>query len=199
MIAGPSEVTVVADKNNKPDWTAIDLLSQAEHDVFSQSILITTDKKFAFEVNKNIQRFLKLLPRSRIAGSSIKNFGATIICKNKNEIIDLVNKIAPEHLQIKIKNPEQIAKKIFCAGSIFLGEYSPEAIGDYIAGPNHVLPTSGSARFSSGLSVADFYKKTSLIKCSKRGVEKIGQFAINLARYEKLDAHAISIEKRLKN
>jgi histidinol dehydrogenase len=199
MIAGPSEITVVAGKENNSYWTAIDLLSQAEHDQLSQCILLTKNKAFAESVLSQIKKIIPKLPRKEIAAKSIKNYGAIIICKNDNEIIDLVNKIAPEHLEIKIKNCEKIEKKIINAGSIFLGDYSPEAIGDYIAGPNHVLPTSGTARFSSGLSVADFYKKTSLIKCSKLGIQKIGQAAIDLANYEGLQAHALSIKTRLNN
>ncbi|MAW01711.1 MAG: histidinol dehydrogenase [Candidatus Pelagibacter sp.] len=197
MVAGPSEITVVADQTCNPEWTAIDLLSQAEHDVLSQSILITKNKKFGDHVRQIINEYLKYLPRNKIASKSIKNYGAIIIAKNNKEIVRIVDRIAPEHLEIKVKNPETIEKKISNAGSIFLGKYSPEAIGDYIAGTNHVLPTSGSARFSSGLSVSDFYKKTSIIKCSKSGIEKIGQLAINLAEYEGLTAHALSIQKRL--
>lgn len=197
MIAGPSEITVVAGNENNPHWTAIDLLSQAEHDQLSQCILLTKSKSFANKVLEEIKKILPTLPRKKIAAQSIKNYGTVIICKNDQEIIDLVNKIAPEHLELKIKKCEIIEKKIINAGSIFLGDYSPEAIGDYIAGPNHVLPTSGTARFSSGLSVADFYKKTSIIKCSKLGIKKIGQAAINLANYEGLQAHALSIKTRL--
>ena len=199
MVAGPSEITVIADDNNRSDWTAIDLLSQAEHDVLSQSILLTTSEKFANKVSRELKRILTTLPRKKIASRSIKNFGCIIICKNKKELINLTNKIAPEHLEIKIKGSEILEKQIKNAGSIFLGEFSPEAIGDYLAGPNHVLPTSGSARFASGLSVNDFIKRTSLIKCTKRGIEKIGQMAINLANYEGLHAHALSISKRIKN
>ena len=197
MVAGPSEITVIADNSCNPEWTAIDLLSQAEHDVLSQSILITKDKNFGRKVKSKVNLLLKSLPRNKIASKSIKNYGAIIVVRNNKEIIDIVDRIAPEHLEIKVNNPEAIEKKISNAGSVFLGKYSPEAIGDYIAGPNHVLPTSGSARFSSGLSVADFYKKTSVIKCSKSGIEKIGQLAINLAEYEGLYAHALSVRKRL--
>ena len=199
MVAGPSEITVVANDTNRADWTAVDLLSQAEHDVLSQSILVTTSVKFADKVINALSEEIKKLPRKKIASMSLKKFGCIIICQNNNEIIDIVNQIAPEHLEIKIKKSEQLEKKITNAGSIFLGEYSPEAIGDYLAGPNHVLPTSGSARFASGLSVNDFLKRTSLIRCSKRGVEKIGQMAINLANYEGLQAHAMSVKKRLGN
>ncbi len=199
MVAGPSEITVIADDSNRADWTAIDLLSQSEHDVLSQSILLTTSEKFSKKVLIEIKRILKTLPRKKIASKSIKNFGCIIVCKNKKELVDLANLIAPEHLEIKIKSAEKLEKQIQNAGSIFLGEYSPEAIGDYLAGPNHVLPTSGSARFASGLSVNDFLKRTSLIKCTKRGIEKIGQMAINLANYEGLHAHAMSVRKRIKN
>jgi len=199
MVAGPSEITVIADHNNRADWTAVDLLSQAEHDVLSQSILLTTSKNFAHRVLLEVKKILKTLPRKKIASKSIKNFGSIIICKNKKELINLANIIAPEHLEIKIKGSEKLEKQIKNAGSIFLGEFSPEAIGDYLAGPNHVLPTSGSARFASGLSVNDFLKRTSIIKCTKRGIEKIGQIAINLANYEGLHAHALSVSKRIKN
>ena len=199
MVAGPSEITVIADDNNRADWTAADLLSQAEHDILSQSILLTKSEKFAKKVLIEIKKILKILPRKKIATQSIKNYGCIIVCKSNKELIDLANSIAPEHLEIKIKGAEKLEKKIKNAGSIFLGEYSPEAVGDYLAGPNHVLPTSGSARFASGLSVNDFLKRTSLIKCTKTGIEKIGQMAINLANYEGLHAHALSVKKRINN
>ena len=199
MVAGPSEITVIADDSNRADWTAIDLLSQAEHDILSQSILLTTSEKFAKKVSFEIKKILETLPRKKIASKSIKDFGCIVICKNKRELVEFANIIAPEHLEIKIKGAEKLEKQIKNAGSIFLGEFSPEAIGDYLAGPNHVLPTSGSARFASGLSVNDFLKRTSLIKCSKRGIEKIGQMAINLANYEGLHAHALSVNKRIKD
>ena len=197
MIAGPSEITVVAGPENNPSWTAVDLLSQAEHDELSQSILVTKSSTFAKKVQDEIKNIINSLPRKKIAQKSIDNFGGIIVCKNDSEIVDIVNQIAPEHLEIKVKNCEILEKKIINAGSIFLGNYSPEAIGDYIAGPNHVLPTSGTARFSSGLSVADFYKKTSIIKCSRSGIKKIGLAAANLANYEGLQAHALSIMKRI--
>ena len=197
MIAGPSEITVVAGPENNPSWTAIDLLSQAEHDELSQSILVTKSSTFAKKVELEIKNIINNLPRKQIAKKSINNFGGIIICKNDTEIVDIVNQIAPEHLEIKVKNCDILEKKIINAGSIFLGNYSPEAIGDYIAGPNHVLPTSGTARFSSGLSVADFYKKTSIIKCSRSGIKKIGIAAADLANYEGLQAHALSIMKRI--
>ena len=197
MIAGPSEITVIAGSENKPMWTALDLLSQAEHDELSQSILITKSSSFANKVNIEVKKIIQILPRAKIAKLSIKNYGTIIVCKSDKEMIDITNQIAPEHLEIKVKNYDTIEKNIINAGSIFLGNYSPEAIGDYIAGPNHVLPTSGTARFASGLSVADFYKKTSVIKCSKLGIKKIGPAAIQIANYEGLQAHALSIKTRI--
>jgi len=199
MIAGPSEITVIAGPENNPIWTALDLLSQAEHDELSQSILITKSSSFANKVNGEVKKLIQILPRAKIAKLSIKNYGTIIICKSDKEIVDITNQIAPEHLEIKVKNYVSIEKNIINAGSIFLGNYSPEAIGDYIAGPNHVLPTSGTARFASGLSVADFYKKTSVIKCSKLGIKKIGPAAMQLANYEGLQAHALSIKTRINN
>jgi len=199
MIAGPSEITVIAGPENNPKWTALDLLSQAEHDELSQSILITKSAVFANKVVLEIEKEIKNLLRAKIAKASMKKYGTVIVCKNDQEMIEIANKIAPEHLEIKVKNCDAIERKIINAGSIFLGDYSPEAIGDYIAGPNHVLPTSGTARFSSGLSVADFYKKTSVIKCSKSGIQKIGLAAVDLANYEGLQAHALSIMTRINN
>jgi len=199
MIAGPSEITVIAGPENNPKWTALDLLSQAEHDELSQSILITKSTVFANKVVLEIEKEIKNLLRAKIAKASMKKYGTVIVCKNDQEMIEIANKIAPEHLEIKVKNCDAIERKIINAGSIFLGDYSPEAIGDYIAGPNHVLPTSGTARFSSGLSVADFYKKTSVIKCSKSGIQKIGLAAVDLASYEGLQAHALSIMTRINN
>ena len=199
MIAGPSEITVIAGSENNPIWTALDLLSQAEHDELSQSILITKSSSFANKVNSEVKKLIQILPRAKIAKLSIKNYGTIIVCKSDKEIIGITNQIAPEHLEIKVKNCDSIEKNIINAGSIFLGNYSPEAIGDYVAGPNHVLPTSGTARFASGLSVADFYKKTSVIKCSKLGIKKIGPAAMQLANYEGLQAHALSIKTRINN
>ena len=197
MVAGPSEVSIVADKYSKPDWIASDLIAQAEHDIFAQSILITDSKDLINSVNASLKTQLIDLPKKNIASKSIRNYGLAIYASSQNKIAEIVNTIAPEHLEINFKKYNKIIKKIKNAGSIFVGKFSPEAMGDYIAGPNHVLPTSGSARFSSGLSVNDFYKKTSIIKCSKSGIEKIGQLAINLAEYEGLTAHALSIQKRL--
>ena len=198
MIAGPSEITVIADKWSKPDWIAADLIAQAEHDENSQSIVISDNIKTINQINYFLLEQLKVLPKKKIAYKSLKNFGLSILVKNKKLLVETVNLIAPEHLEIFIKNPKKILKDISNAGSIFVGQYSPEAIGDYLAGPNHVLPTSGTARFSSGLSVYDFLKRHSVIKMTKSGIERLGTSVINLAKYENLDGHANSIKIRLK-
>ena len=198
MIAGPSEVTIVADKRSKPDWIAADLIAQAEHDENSQSIVLADNIKTIKNINYFLLEQLKVLPKKNIAYKSLKNFGLSILIKNKKILADTINLIAPEHLEIFSKNPEKILKNISNAGSIFLGQYSPEAVGDYLAGPNHVLPTSGSARFSSGLSVYDFLKRYSVIKMTKSGIERLGTSVINLAEYENLEGHANSIKIRLK-
>ena len=198
MIAGPSEVSIIADKYSNPDWIASDLIAQAEHDVFAQSILITNDKNLINLVNSRLKLQLLNLPKKKIALKSIKNFGLAIYAKNDRRILEVVNTIAPEHLEINLKNSKTIINKIKNAGSIFIGRFSPEAMGDYIAGPNHVLPTSGSAKFSSGLSVNDFLKRHSLIKITKTGIERLGPSVINLAEHENLEGHANSIKIRLK-
>ena len=198
MVAGPSEVSIIADKFSNPNWIASDLIAQAEHDVFAQSILITNSKDLIKSVNSCLKSQLHNLPKKKIAYKSIKNFGLAIFTKNSKKISDIVNTIAPEHLEINFIKYKKIIKDIKNAGSIFLGKFSPEAIGDYIAGPNHVLPTSGSAKFSSGLSVNDFLKRHSLIKITKSGIERLGPSVINLARHENLEGHAYSIKIRLK-
>ena len=198
MVAGPSEVSIIADKYSNPNWIASDLIAQAEHDIFAQSILITNSKELIKLVNNCLKSQLSLLPKKKIANQSIKNFGLAIYAKSLSKISNVVNLIAPEHLEINLKNRKNIIKKIKNAGSIFIGKFSPEAIGDYIAGPNHVLPTSGSAKFSSGLSVSDFLKRYSLIKITKSGIERLGPSVINLAQHENLDGHANSIKIRLK-
>ena len=197
MIAGPSEILVVADKTNDPSHIAIDLLSQAEHDENAQAILITDSENFARKVLSYVQTELKTLSRKSIAEKSWKNFGCIIVMKNINDSHTLVNEIAPEHLEISVQKPSKLLKKIKNAGAIFLGKFSPEAIGDYIAGPNHVLPTDRTAKFSSGLNVLDFMKRTSFVECSKESINKIGPDAITLANEEGLGAHARSIYKRL--
>ena len=198
MVAGPSEVSIVADKYSKADWIASDLIAQAEHDVFAQSILISNNLDLIKKVNINIKKQLKNLPKKKIALKSLKNYGLSIYAKNKNKIFEVINTIAPEHLELYTKDYSKILKGVKNAGSIFLGKYSPEAMGDYLAGPNHVLPTSGSAKFSSGLSVSDFLKRHSLIKITKTGIERLGSSVINLAQHENLEGHANSIKIRLK-
>ncbi len=198
MFAGPSEVTIIADKNSNPRWIAADLIAQAEHDELSQSILVTDSKELIYKVKKFINFQTKFLPKRGIISKSLKNFGLAILAKNKFEIANIVNKVAPEHLEICTKKPEDYLKLINNAGSIFLGSFSPEAMGDYLAGPNHVLPTLGTARFSSGLSVIDFLKRQSVIKISKTGIERLGPSVINLAKYENLHGHANSVRMRIK-
>ncbi len=198
MVAGPSEVSIVADKYSNPDWIAADLIAQAEHDVFAQSILISNSKELIKSVNSSLRLQLKNLPKKNIATKSIKNYGLAIYANSLKKILETVDQIAPEHLEINFKNYDNIVNKIKNAGSIFLGKFSPEAMGDYIAGPNHVLPTSGSAKFSSGLSVNEFLKRHSLIKITKSGIERLGPSVINLAQHENLEGHANSIKIRLK-
>ena len=198
MMAGPSEVTIVADKYANPNWIAADLIAQAEHDTFAQSILITANQSLIKSVNRCLKEQLKKLPKKSIASKSLRNFGLAIFTNSKKNIIEIINTIAPEHLELNMKNNNEIVKKVKNAGSIFIGQFSPEAMGDYIAGPNHVLPTSGAAKFSSGLSVNDFLKRHSLIKISKRGIERLGPSVINLAQHENLEGHANSIKIRLK-
>ncbi|MCF6196984.1 MAG: histidinol dehydrogenase, partial [Emcibacter sp.] len=199
MIAGPSEILVLADGKNNPRWIAMDLLSQAEHDEVAQAILITDDADFAKETISAVEDHLKYLPRENIARTSWNNHGAAILVENLEQAIPLINKLAPEHLELAIDNPRDFVERIRNAGAIFLGRYTPEAIGDYMAGPNHVLPTARSARFSSGLSVLNFMKRNTLIECPRTGLEQIGPAAIALAQEEGLQAHARSIGIRLKN
>ena len=199
MIAGPSEILIIADKNNNPEHIAIDLLSQAEHDKLAQSILITDDENFANEVMDEIKILLKKLDRKEIASESWNNYGVVIISKSIQSSISLANEIAPEHLELAIDNSTKYLDKIKNAGAVFLGKYTPEAIGDYVAGPNHVLPTDRTAKFSSGLNVLDFFKRTSIVSCNSENLKKIGKDAIILANQEGLQAHALSIECRIKN
>ena len=199
MIAGPSEILIIADKNNNPEHIAIDLLSQAEHDKLAQSILITDNENFANEVIDEIKILLKKLDRKEIASESWNNYGVVIISKSIQSSIPLANEIAPEHLELAIDNSTKYLDKIKNAGAVFLGKYTPEAIGDYIAGPNHVLPTDRTAKFSSGLNVLDFFKRTSIVSCNSENLKKIGKDAIILANQEGLQAHALSIECRIKN
>ena len=197
MIAGPSEILVVADSANEPDWIAADLLSQAEHDSSAQSILITDDRDFADRVEAAVAGHLERLPRRDIAARSWQDFGAVILVPSLDAAPALVDRIAPEHLELAVADPDALAVRIRNAGSIFLGRFTPEAVGDYVGGPNHVLPTSRSARFSSGLSVLDFMKRSSLLGCSAASLRAVGPAAMTLAQCEGLDAHALSIALRL--
>lgn len=197
MIAGPSEVVIMADDDANPDWIAADLLAQAEHDTAAQSILITPSAALADAVAAAVERQLSTLPRAAIAGASWRDFGALIIVPSLDEAVPLVDRLAPEHLEIETEHPERLAGMVRNAGSIFLGAHTPEAIGDYVGGPNHVLPTARSARFSSGLGVPDFMKRTSLLKCSPEALRALGPAAITLGRAESLDAHARSVAIRL--
>ena len=197
MVAGPSEVSVVADKFSDPDLVAADLIAQAEHDIYAQSILISDNKNLINSVNLSLRKQLKKLPKKKIATQSLKNFGLAIL-SNKSKISEIINIISPEHLELYTKFNNKIIKGVKNAGSIFIGKYSPEALGDYMAGPNHVLPTSGTAKFSSGLSVNDFLKRHSLIKITKTGIERLSSSVINLAKHENLDGHAYSVKIRLK-
>ncbi len=196
-IAGPSEVLILCDETADPDHVAIDLLSQAEHDELAQAILITTSKDIATKVRKSIEKFLTKISRSKIASYSWNNFGAIILVENVNQAIELINEKAPEHLQLILKNTKRVIKEVKNAGAIFVGPYTPEAVGDYIAGPNHVLPTNGTAKFSSGLSVLDFYKRTTLVNFNKNNLNELGRHVITLAEAEGLDAHAKSISIRI--
>ena len=198
MIAGPSEITVVGDKYSNPNWIASDLIAQAEHDELSQSILISKNMNLIKKVKNLLFYQLKKLPRKLIATKSLKSNGILISVSSDQKLIKVINTIAPEHLELNIKNYKNVINKITNAGSIFLGKYSTEAVGDYLAGTNHVLPTSGAAKFSSGLSVYDFLKRISYINLSKKGIETLGPSVITLANYEGLAGHAKSVELRIR-
>ena len=197
MIAGPSEILVIADAGQNPDWIALDMLSQAEHDESAQSILITDDSDLAQAVSAAIERHLETLERRAIAGASWRDFGAIILVPDLDHAAALSNRIAPEHLELCVADPDTLAEKITHAGAIFLGAWTPEAIGDYVGGPNHVLPTARSARFSSGLSVMDFVKRTTLAKMTPEALRAIGPAAETLAISESLEAHGLSVRARL--
>ena len=198
MYAGPSEICVLADKNTDINQVITSLVSQAEHDTESQCILVTKDTKIIKKVNKGINKFLKSLPRKKIASNSLKKNGLIILVKNDSQILKVINEIAPEHLEINVKNYRKYDKKIFNAGSICNGKYTPMSVSDYTVGTNHVLPTSGSAKFSSGLNINEFIKKISVVTLSKLGVEKIGNPAITLSEYEQLFGHSQSIKSRMR-
>ena len=198
MVAGPSEVTIVCDRNSNPIWVASDLVAQAEHDPLAQCILISKDKKLIHDVKFEIFKQLKEIPRQSIAKKSIINNGILMYINSEKKIIDVVNKIAPEHLELNIKNYKTFVKKIKNAGSICLGKYAIMAMTDYNIGSNHVLPTNGSAKYSSGISVNEFYKRISYINLSKKGIESLGPSVITLANYEGLAGHAQSVKKRIR-
>jgi histidinol dehydrogenase len=197
-IAGPSEVLILADEGANPEWIAADLLAQAEHDTAAQSILFTNNEDLANKVEQAVEKQLKSLPRVEIAGASWRDFGAVVLLRDLNEAPALIDRLAPEHLEIMTLDPERFATRIHNAGAIFIGGETPEAIGDYVGGSNHVLPTARAARYASGLSVLDFMKRTSILKCGPAQMEKLGPAAIALARAEGLDAHARSVELRMK-
>ena len=196
LIAGPSEILVVADAANDPAWIAADLLSQAEHDTAAQAILIADDGRFADAVVEAAETHLATLPRAEIARASWRDRGAVIVVSSLEETPALIDRIAPEHLELAVENPDGLAERVRHAGAIFLGRHTPEAIGDYVAGPNHVLPTAGSARFASGLGVLDFMKRTSIVGCDEASFSAIAPAAVTLARAEGLDAHALSLTIR---
>ncbi|WP_417677018.1 histidinol dehydrogenase [Pseudodonghicola sp.] len=197
MIAGPSEILVIADKDNNPDWIALDLMSQAEHDASAQAMLITDDAEFGRKVAEAVDKRLQTLQRREIAKASWRDFGAVITVRDLDEAAVLSNRIAPEHLELCVADPESLSAHCIHAGAIFLGQFTPEAIGDYVGGPNHVLPTARSARFSSGLSVLDFLKRTTLSKMTPEALKAIGPTAERLAQSESLEAHGLSVRARL--
>ena len=198
MIAGPSEICIVADNKTELNEITTSILGQSEHGENSQSILVTKYKDLIKKVQKDLNINLKKLSRKKIVSKSLKNHGLIVLCQNDNQIIDAVNEIAPEHLELNISNYKKYISKIYNAGSICIGKFSPMAVTDYNAGSNHTLPTLGSAKFSSGLNLSEFYKKISYITLSKKGVEKIGESAIHLANYESLTAHMLSIRSRMR-
>src|SRR5947199_6470131 len=199
MIAGPSEVLIIADRAANPEWVAADLLAQAEHDTVAQSILVTDDAALADAVERAVTGQLKTLPRESVAGASWRDFGAIILVGTLDDAVPLVDAIAPEHLEIETHDAERLSQKIRNAGAIFLGRHTPEAIGDYVAGSNHVLPTARSARFSSGLGVLDFMKRTTLVGCEPASLGALAPAAIRLAQAEGLDAHALSLSLRIES
>jgi histidinol dehydrogenase len=197
MIAGPSEILVIADAQNDPDWIALDLLSQAEHDESAQSILVTDDASFGQAVAKAVEKRLQTLDRRAIAGAAWRDFGAVVTVRDLAESAKISDRVAPEHLELCVADPVSLSERITHAGAIFLGQWTPEAIGDYVGGPNHVLPTARSARFSSGLSVLDFMKRTTLAQMTPTALKAIGPAAETLARSESLEAHGLSVRARL--
>ena len=199
MIAGPSEILIICDGKTDPDWIVMDLFSQAEHDELAQSILISNDESFLMLIQERVAALLTQMPRKSVIKKSLEDRGAMILVKDLSEACEIANRIAPEHLELSVQEPGLLLDQIENAGAIFIGKYTSEALGDYCAGPNHVLPTSGTSRFSSPLGVYDFQKRTSLIEVSESGAKELGQIAAKLAREEGLEAHARSAEKRFKS
>jgi histidinol dehydrogenase len=199
MVAGPSEILVICDGNTDPDWVAMDLFSQAEHDEDAQSILLTPDREYIEQVKKSIERLLPTMERESIIAASLSGRGGMIHCRDLDEACAVANRIAPEHLELSVENPRELVLSIRHAGAIFMGRHTSEPLGDYCAGPNHVLPTSGTARFFSPLGVYDFQKRSSLIMVSPEGADRLGRTAASLAREEGLTAHARAAEYRLKD
>ncbi len=197
MVAGPSEILVICDGRTPADWIAMDLFSQAEHDENAQSILLAPDPDFLDAVERSIERLLPDMARAEIIRASLTKRGAMVLCRDLAEAADVSNRVAPEHLELSVADPEALLGAIHHAGAIFMGRYSAETLGDYCAGPNHVLPTSGTARFSSPLGVYDFQKRSSVIQCSREGIKQLAPVASTLARGESLEAHALSAEYRL--
>jgi histidinol dehydrogenase len=198
MLAGPSEILVIADGSAPPDWVAMDLFSQAEHDESAQAILLSPDERYLDAVAASIQKLLAEMPRREVIAAALKARGALILTRDLEEACAVANRIAPEHLELAVQDPEKLFRQVKTAGAIFLGKWSSEAIGDYCAGPNHVLPTAGTARFSSPLGVYDFQKRTSVIGVSQAGAATLGRIAMTLASGEGLTAHARAAEMRFK-
>ena len=198
MFAGPSEILVLCDGATDPDWVAMDLFSQAEHDEDAQAILVSPDADFLDRVEASMARLLPTLERQAIAGASLRRRGALVQVADLEQAVAVANRVAPEHIELSVADPEALLPRIRHAGAIFMGRYTCEALGDYCAGPNHVLPTSGTARFSSPLGVYDFQKRSSVIMCSPEGASELGRVAAVLARGESLEAHARSAEYRIK-
>jgi histidinol dehydrogenase len=198
MVAGPSEILIICDGSTDPDWIAMDMFAQAEHDELAQAILLSPDAAFIDRVAESIERQLGGMPRQAVIRAALENRAALILVRDLDEACAIANRIAPEHLELSVAEPDQLLPKIRNAGAVFLGSYTSEALGDYCAGPNHVLPTSRTARFSSPLGVYDFQKRTSVIGVSARGAQRLGAIAAELARGEGLTAHARSAEYRMK-
>jgi histidinol dehydrogenase len=197
MIAGPSEILVICDGRTNPDWVAMDLFSQAEHDELAQAILLSPDPAFVQAVARSMERLILEMPRRAVIAASLRGRGALIVVRDLEEACEIANRIAPEHLELSVEDPEHLLPRVRHAGAVFMGRYASESLGDYCAGPNHVLPTAGTARFSSPLGVYDFQKRTSVIQVSREGARKLGAIAAELAEGEGLQAHAKSAQFRL--